>query len=125
MIRTLISSFGLRPAEILATIPFIGGMLAAGQESALIQYGGLGVCALSVMGLFRYLNTLTKMHREEREAAIKQHYEERKELVASIAAEQKLKDEQFRNYYSTIAKITEALQDRPCVLKDKRITGKE
>ena len=98
--------------KFLAVTPFFstGFIVAIGGESEYIQFGALGLCALVVVFLCRYLSELTETHRKER-----------KELIDAI----KSRESEFiiiiKENIKADNRLAEVLEDRPCLIGDQRI----
>jgi hypothetical protein len=115
--------------KILALTPFFMTGLLANLDTAtnsFVEYGALGICAFSVVMLFRQLSEIRAVHKEEREnlvLALKEqndvHKIERDELVKSLEA---LNDKVIlllEKSIRTDEQFTQALNNRPCLIKRK------
>jgi len=90
--------------KILATTPFgltaIINMLAnTGDKPDYLQYGALGLCAVVVMFLCGFI----------------------KQLIDKLDRKDQVMGEQFEKNTKAYDRLADLLEDRPCLLKDKRI----
>jgi hypothetical protein len=101
---------------ILSVIAFFDTtfLLAVGGESEFVQYGALGLLGIVVLFLCKHLSSLTE-----------QHTLERKELVVALAKRESDFIDMIKQDVVSRDRLSEALEDRPCLLGDQRITEEQ
>lgn len=117
--------------KLLALTPFVMTALLSSLDTSnsFIQYGALGICGFAVFMLFKQLSEIRANHAIERqnlvEALAKQnecHKIERTELISSLKElDNRLVGIMERHIKATTT-LANALHDRPCLIKDSRIT---
>lgn len=97
---------------ILSTISFsiASFVMGVGGVNDYVQYGALGLLAIVVIFLCKHLQKITD-----------QHTSERKELVLALAKREADFIEMIRQDVKSRDRLSEALEDRPCLIGDQRI----
>jgi hypothetical protein len=75
-----------------------------------IQFGALGLCGYMVYCNIRYQNTL-----------MNQYHKERENLVATIEKATKMYETLLERVLNSLNRVSDALDDRPCLRKDSRL----
>lgn len=79
---------------------------------SVLQFGALGLCGYMVFCNIRYQNSLIDQHRIERE-----------KLVASLERTANTYERLLERTVTMMNRITDTLDDRPCLHKDPRLNA--
>lgn len=90
---------------------------AATQWEPVLQYGAFGLCVILCIGFYFFAMTLLRTHREERLSLVNELRRNSIELGSIALTGQRALD----NNTAALARMTEALGDRPCMASDSRV----
>jgi hypothetical protein len=117
--------------KLFALMPFgVLGILSAVEPYTynFVEYGALGICGVAVVMLFRQLSEMRQVHKSERENLVLalerlscDHKKERADLVLALRVLNDRFAEIIEKNVAVNDRFTEAMHDRPCLLKDSRI----
>jgi hypothetical protein len=91
------------------------------QWSPVLQYGAFGLCVFLGTGFFAMTWLLLKGHREERQTLVATLDRQAANLLGLYQSSQKALD----NNTEALERMSAALGDRPCLLRDSRVGGRE